>query len=245
MIKLERNYTPILLTPSFVITQTAVFASTGEAVWNIEWLKESLLNIGLNKCCYCECDIKEESKYMEVEHFEDKNHYPSKVLDWENLLPSCKRCNGSKSNHDVIKYPIVNPFIIEPTKHLQFKLYRIRKKDVIGQNTIDAVNLNHIERAVNKRFEVGQGLEELIDTALERLKLYKENNLTVRRNKLLNIVEKTLKECQSNSIYSATCSTILHSNDDYQEIRDEMITLKLWDSTFENLHLLSKKLSLE
>jgi hypothetical protein len=75
--------------------------------------------------------------------------------------------------------------------------------------------------------------------------LYKENNLTVRRNKLLNIVEKTLKECQSNSIYSATCSTILHSNDDYQEIRDEMITLKLWDSTFENLHLLSKKLSLE
>lgn len=245
MIKLERIYTPILLTPSFVAAQTAIFNSTGETVWNFDWLKDSLNGLSKNKCCYCECDIKEESKYMEVEHFEDKSHYPNKVLVWENLLPSCKRCNGSKNNHDVIKYPIVNPFNINPSKHLKFKLYRIKKKDSIGQNTIDAVNLNHIERAVNKRFEVGQGLEDLIEIALERLSLYNENNLTVRKNKLLNIVEKILKECQANSIYSATCSTILHSNEDYEQIRNEMITLNLWNSTFENLHSLSEKLCLQ
>lgn len=244
MIKLERLYTPIKLTPNFVAAQTAVFKSTGETVWNLDWLKESLTNLSHNKCCYCECDIKEESKYMEVEHFEDKNHYPSKVLDWENLLPACKRCNGSKSDHDVIKYPIVNPFTMEPSKYLQFKLFRIKKRNTIGQNTIDAVNLNHVERAVNKRFEVGQGLEELIVTALDRLVLYNENNLTVRKNKLYNIVERILNECQPNSIYSATCSTVLHSNEDYNQIRSEMMTLKLWNPTFELLHLSSKKIAL-
>ena len=37
---------------------------------------------------------------MEVEHFEDKKNNPNKVIEWENFLPSCKRCNGSKFTQD-------------------------------------------------------------------------------------------------------------------------------------------------
>ncbi|EON74840.1 hypothetical protein ADIS_4703 [Lunatimonas lonarensis] len=46
----------------------------------MDWLKESLLELSYGKCAYCECDLKEEAKYMEVEHFEDKANNPNKVL---------------------------------------------------------------------------------------------------------------------------------------------------------------------
>lgn len=244
MIKLERIITPIQLNPAFVKEQSDIFKATGQNVWNISWLKQALLELSNNKCCYCECDIKEESKYMEVEHFQDKNHYPDEVMEWSNLLPACKRCNGAKSNHDVIKDPIINPFLDIPSDHLSFRLYRFKKRDEKGKNTIDVVNLNHPERAVNKRYEVGQALEDLIDIAFDRLISYKENSLTIRKNKLLNIVENILKESQPISAYSATCATILHTSDVYEEIRTEMVTLGLWNSTFEYLHLKSLKLSL-
>ena len=43
MIKLDRKYTPIKLTPTFVKDKTEQYKQTKEAVWNLDWLKESLL----------------------------------------------------------------------------------------------------------------------------------------------------------------------------------------------------------
>jgi len=242
MIKLERNKTPILLTPAFVASQTAEFIAKGTNVWNIDWLKKSLLDLSHGKCAYCECDLREEAKYMEVEHFEDKANNPKKVMEWDNLLPSCKRCNGSKSTHDVLGEPIVNPFIDIPSSHLTFRLYRFKAKDLLGKTTIDVVDLNNTERAVKKRFDVGEGLEKTIEKAQERLELYEDNPIVQRRNKLKNIVEDILLECQKNSIYSATCSTILHTNDTYKEIKVKMETLGIWNTYFDELHNNSSEL---
>jgi hypothetical protein len=230
------------LTPAFVATKTEEFIANETNVWNLDWLKESLLELSRGKCAYCECDLKEESKYMEVEHFEDKATNPNKVLDWDNLFPSCKRCNGSKSTHDVISKPIVNPFIDTPSTHLTLRLYRFKSKDVKGKTTIDVVNLNHTERAVKKRFEVGDQLEKTIEKAFERLELYEENPIIQRRNKLLNIVEDILLECQKESIYSATCSTVLHSSDNYLHIIKKMQTHGIWTIEHETLHNESAKL---
>jgi uncharacterized protein (TIGR02646 family) len=242
MIKLLRNISPINLTPAFVVTQTREFIANGTNVWNVSWLKESLIDLSNGKCAYCECDLREESKYMEVEHFEDKANNPNKVMEWENLLPSCKRCNGSKSTHDVLSEPIVNPFTDTPSEHLTLRLYRLKHKDLKGKTTIDVVDLNNTERVVKKRFEVGEALEKTIEKAHERLELFESNQIIQRRNKLRNIVEDILYECQENSIYSATCSTILHSSDIYKELKDKMITYGIWDSHFEELHIKSSKL---
>ena len=151
MIKLERKFTPIFLTPNFVKTKTDEFLLKNTNVWNIPDLKKTLLELSYGKCAYCECDLEEESKYMEVEHFEDKKHNPNKVLEWENLLPSCKRCNGAKKNHDVKANPIINPFIDIPSENLVFRLYQIKGKTEKGIKTVETINLNHIIRAVNKR----------------------------------------------------------------------------------------------
>ncbi|WP_290789773.1 HNH endonuclease [Flavihumibacter sp. UBA7668] len=236
MIKIERNTTPIKLTPVFVAAQTAEFITNGTNVWNIDWLKDSLLDLSNGKCAYCECDLKEESKYMEVEHFEDKANNPNKVMEWDNLLPSCKRCNGSKSTHNVITEPIINPFADTPSTHLTLRLFRFKHKDLKGKTTIDVVDLNNTERAVKKRFEVGEQLEKTIEKAQERLELFEENKTIQRKNKLINIMEDILLECQKKSIYSATCSTILHSSDTYLEIKRRMIVHGIWNSDLDELH---------
>ena len=48
---------------------------------------------------------------MFLKRFDD---YPDEVVDWDNLLPSCKRCNTTKGTHDVVTEPIINPFDIDP-----------------------------------------------------------------------------------------------------------------------------------
>ncbi|MFD1553650.1 HNH endonuclease [Putridiphycobacter roseus] len=236
MIKLNRTHTPACLSPKFVKEKTDEFKNSAKNVWNINDLKNSLLELSFNKCAYCECALKEESKYMEVEHFQDKDDYPDLVLNWENLLPSCKRCNGSKSTHDVLIEPIINPFNIEPINHLRLRNYRFKGKDTLGKTTIDVVNLNNTERAVLKRFEVGEELQKTIENILEKLELYNQRQIIQRRNKLLNSMEELLKECQPNSIYSSTCSTILHSDENYQFIRSELVRIGLWNANFEKLH---------
>lgn len=236
MIKLERNITPLRLTPGFIKNQTDEFKKNSSNVWNLEWLKECLLQLSFGKCAYCECSLQQESNYMEVEHFQDKDTYPDKVLEWENLLPACKKCNWAKGTHDVITTPIINPFIDLPHNHIYFWLYRIKGKDTKWSNTIDVVNLNHPERAIQKRFEVGDWLIKLIESAQERLDLYKVSNTSQRKNKLLNMIEGILKECQPSSIYSATCATILHLDPTYTAIKEELIALGIWNSELEYLH---------
>jgi len=233
------------MNPLSVRTLTDEFKTKGTSVWHIEELKTSLLQLSDYKCAYCECDLSKESNYMEVEHFEDKSNNPDKVMEWENLLPACKRCNGSKGTHDVKLEPIIDPFKEDPKKHLKLRLYRFREKSPIGKNTIEAVDLNNYERAVEKRFEIGEAVQTSIMNAFEKLERFIENKSTKSKNRLLGHVQSLLLECQKSSQYSATAASILHSEADYHQLRDKMIATNLWNDEFEQLHLLSEIISME
>ena len=101
MIKLVRENRPDFLTDEKILELTTNFKSTKSSVWNNKHIKKPLLQSSHGKCAYCECPLTSDSNYMEVEHFEDKHHNEDKVVVWENLLPSCKKCNGSKGIHNV------------------------------------------------------------------------------------------------------------------------------------------------
>ena len=73
MIKLNRTSKPIELTPALQQTLTDEFKATGKSVWNLDFLKKALLGFSHDKCCYCEANINEESKYLEIEHFHHKD----------------------------------------------------------------------------------------------------------------------------------------------------------------------------
>lgn len=95
------------------------------------------------------------------------------------------------------------------------------------------------------RFEIGQALQILIEDARERLEKYSQSKTTIGRNKLSNIIEGILIECQPNSTYSATCATILHTSELYKSLKKEMMAKLIWTNEFENLHSNSQDIILE
>jgi len=245
MIKLTRKPKPSFLTAEKVIELTEEFKEKGTNVWNNDLIKIPLLESSFKKCAYCECNISEESKYMEVEHFEDKSNNPDRVIEWENLLPSCKRCNGSKSAHDVLSTPIVNPYIDNPNEHFYLRPYRLKSKTKKGQNSIEVNDLNNSLKVVRIRFDIGNKLEETIEDAEERCQLYFENKITRRKNRFVNIIKSILYECQPHSIYSATTATILHTNEIFKELVEKLKNEDLWDSEHDELYNNSIELTLE
>lgn len=245
MIKLTRLNPPAKLTPDFVQAKTEEYKRTGKSVWNIDWLKEGLMELSHGKCAYCECDLTKESNYMEVEHFEDKHHNADKVMVWDNLLPSCKHCNGHKSDHDVIAEPIVNPFVDDPRDHLYLQNYRYKPKGDIGKTTIDVLELNNGERKmVDTRFEIGNSIEELLMAIQEKYEKYKNNQNARNRNKLTSPIHEMLRLCQPVSEYAATCATVLHSSADYSALKANLKQNGLWSPEMERMDSESRKICL-
>lgn len=133
----------------------------------LKMLDPNLFNILLanfnHQCAYCETRL--DKAY--IENYRPKSLYPQFAYDWKNLLPVCPACSMAKSN----KFPIdglssqnnlkidisnekpllLNPYIDEPEKHLQFlKNGEVIAKTRRGNATISELNLNR-EGLVNKR----------------------------------------------------------------------------------------------
>ncbi|EKO3469056.1 HNH endonuclease [Vibrio fluvialis] len=239
MIKLERLYTPLFLNPSKVNSLTQEYLANGTSVWAHNEIKKSLLELSHNKCAYCECLLNEESKYMEVEHFEDKGTNPNKVVVWSNLLPSCKRCNVKKGTHDVLADPIINPFDTDPKDHLEFHLYQFRGATDVGKATEEVLDINNYEKVLRKRFDIGNQLMASISGALDKLEGYKGQPTVRNRNKLLSHVEGILQECTPCALYSATTATVLHKDKNFINLMDEMKICGIWNDELENLKVAS------
>lgn len=231
MIKLSRSSKPVELTPELQRDLTALYKSTGQSVWNIDFLKNALRDYSFDKCCYCEANITEESKYLEVEHFHPKNPYHDEVMEWENLLPSCKKCNGTKNDHDTITEPIIDPTIADPKKHLKFWNYRMKSNDGLGKLTISVLDLNNQDRLVVKRFEIGSALHEELEKINELLDEYVAGvqTSTLRKNRIVNGIKKLMKEGLPQAEYSATSATVITTDNEFYEIKDKLSNKGLWD----------------
>lgn len=244
MIKLERPPCPTFLTPAKAKELTDKFKDDGSSVWSAEEIKTPLLASSSNKCAYCECGVNEESKYMEVEHFKDKDSYPDDVVSWINLLPSCKRCNGTKGTHDVLSTPIINPYDVVPSQHLGFRAYRFRPLTSLGKDTVDALDLNNSLRVVLTRFKVGEDLLEELEVVSDRWDAWVTKGTTRARNALIRGVDALLQSCQPTEPYAATAATVLHQDERYRDLRTDLMSHGLWTAELENSHLRSLALRL-
>ena len=237
MIKINKTSKPVELTADLQKELTQEFKLLGSSVWNINFIKRDLLLSSNDKCCYCEANINEESKYLEVEHFHHKDLYKDEVLEWDNLLPSCKKCNGTKNNHDTVKEPIVNPTRDDPKNHLSLWRYRIKGKDNLGKLTVSVLDLNNQDRLVKKRFEVGNALQDKLEFLNELTDEYIHGiqTSTRRKNRILNGFKNLMKEGLPEAIYSATSATILLTDPEYQDLKDKLKKLNFWDAEFNDL----------
>ncbi|MGE7094435.1 AAA family ATPase [Lysinibacillus sp. NPDC048646] len=120
-------------------------------------LYEILLANFNHQCAYCETIL--DKAY--IENYRPKSLYPQLAYDWINLLPVCAACSMAKSN----KFPIdglssqnkleidisnekpllLNPYIDEPEKHIQFlENGEVIAKTRRGNETINELNLNRV-----------------------------------------------------------------------------------------------------
>lgn len=237
MIKLQRGVRPTYLSDQKVQELTDIFkADKNKTVWKQESIGESLLTSSSFKCAYCECKLQIEDSYMQVEHFKDKDTYPDDVVDWENLLPSCGRCNRKKWTLDVITNPIVNPYIDEPKVHLCQESFRLYGKDEKGKTTVKKLFLNDDDRVVLPRFLVCNELNRQLSIAASSF-----TDIDDTRDSMSTI----LSSCQSDKPYSAFLATTLHTNQDYLYIKKHLEDCQMWDHDLEALHQLSLKLVLD
>lgn len=207
------------------------------SVWNKEPIKKTLLVDSYAKCAYCESRVSIRSSYMEVEHFYPKDAYPEKVVDWDNLLPSCKKCNILKGEHaNRNGKEIINPFDDDPSEHLLFRYNKFHPNNgsVLGERTREVLDLDGDHRREG-RAELVIYTENLLSSLIALKDSYK------LRNKIIAI----LKVIQPSEEYSAILATVVHMSPDYNRVRQELIGVQMWIDELEDLHKKSYGLILD
>ncbi|GEM_PF-156220 len=243
MIKIERTSKPEALTEDVQIQLTDIFKKDKtKTVWNKKYIKDGLLKMSSNKCCYCEELIGDGCSEMHVEHYHDKDTYPDEVVVWENLLPSCAHCNKKKSKHDTYKEPIVDPTKNDPKKFLYMKSYRYfsydKNPDSLGKVSIAVLGINDTEEKVKLRFVIGNKLNEEIDKLYEdAIELGDEILTNIRKqNRITNGCMNNLRLCTRTARFGASMATILQENDEYHELRKLLQKYNIWSEEMEQLH---------
>lgn len=202
-----------------------------KAVWNKNYIKQALLNMTGYKCAYSEVLLQENSCYMEVEHFYPKSLYPEKVLEWGNLLPVCKVCNGKKGNIDPNKVPLINPLTEEPLQHLTFQNYLCKSLDAMGENSILYFDLNNLQFSRPRFTQIKRN-----ETELSMLAEEVEEGLTdTAQKRFISRLKTVMQSGQESEPYSVCTSLAISSDRNYKEIRTFLMKKGLWDSKLQRL----------
>lgn len=239
MIKLDRGKKPEILNTSQHLWQAALDLSISKygkytdipalekisliSHYRNDLIKQKLFESSNQKCAFCECKPGEGGN-IEVEHFKPKSLYPQLTFEWSNFLPSCRKCNGSKSNHDTGTIPIVNPYDTDPDLFFYYEDIRIKPIDdnSIAKNTITVCSLNSV-RLMRPRGEILSSLHsfaEAIENAMEEYKTCSSS--TQQKNRLRRIAESIEiieKLAHQEEKYSGFCKSYLNRCSIYESAK--------------------------
>ncbi len=250
MIRLHAHPCPLELTPAVQASLTAEFlADNSKSVWNKSYIRRELLLMSHGKCCYCECKIDEESKYLEVEHFQAKSLYPLLAVIWLNLLPACKRCNGAKGNYDIVFFPIIHPVNDNPKEHLAYSGGWLKEKTPLGAKTIEVVDLNDLSRnkLVEKRNEIGEQIQRELDR-LEDSALDFQNGVDTserRKIKIVHWMKGILNDALPQREYAATAATVLLNEPLFEKVKSILQACLLWDNEMTSMESTARQIALD
>lgn len=233
MIKISKVQCPSELTEQVKATLTQEYINTGKSVWRKTYIKESLLLSTHNKCAYCECLLNKESNYLEVEHFHYKDKYPDEVVEWDNLLPSCKRCNTTKGSYDTYINDFVNPSITNPKEHIILDTFLLRPITLAGHNTIEELNLNDFDKLLPIRYSLNVSIMKALETIYQNILDFKETHKPRKLNKIISSTKDILNEGLETSEYSALVGTLITHSHTFAVIKDFLEGESCWDRELE------------
>jgi uncharacterized protein (TIGR02646 family) len=245
MIQLQYQPKPTELTDQVAQDLTDKYKTTGESVWSKDYIKKALLKMSNQKCCYCEAKLNISGNDMEVEHFLPKSAFPDKAVEWENLLPACGHCNGTKNDLNPQITPIIHPVHDNPQDHLKMTSFYLRGRDDKGKTLVLKLKMNE-EKAINPRFEAGRGIMTMLEELLEDAKAHFNNPQGTQNmeTRIKNRLQRLMLDCYPEKPYSATCATILLNDQNYQDIRQIFGDENLWTAEFQALEDKVKKCAL-
>ena len=174
-------------------------------------VRDALVKSSSGKCAFCEC-IPSEGGNVEIEHFKPKSIYPDLTFEWLNFLPSCRKCNGAKDNHDTGMEPIVNPYDVDPKGIFYFDDIEIKasegtNKD-IAENTIEVCGLNSV-RLWKPRAEILVSLRIFSKSIEEAIKEYDLADTTHKKRHRIKKLREAIETIEMLTIpsekYSSFC----------------------------------------
>lgn len=183
-------------------------------------IKDLLIPTEDTKCAFCE-SFPNESGFVEVEHFLPKSIYPDKAYSWENLLPSCKRCNLQKLSLDTGIFPIVKPDIDNPEDYFTYdNIKMVVKVDSLDEEkaarTIDRLKLNQ-HRLIKPRSELLVSLvtfESDLEDALKKLstsvRISKKSRI---KSNILESLDQIDELKKKNSKFSGFCRNYINNSE--------------------------------
>lgn len=179
-----------------------------------------------HKCAFCECKPGE-GGHIEVEHFEPKSLYPDLAFEWDNFLPSCRKCNEEKADFDTRTSPIINPAIEDPEQLLTYSFLRIKPLKGSGQEqkaqqTIDVCNLN-CERLYNARSALMKSITEYIDELKDKISWISEADTAQKRKVRITKLKNSLATIDSlttaENTFSGYAKWFIQQCPEYQEAK--------------------------
>jgi hypothetical protein len=238
VIRLQLPSKPVELTAELEQQLTAEFISNTEiAVWNKPFIKTPLHRMTEEKCAYCEQKLGEGVNFT-LDHYVHKFHAPDRVVEWGNLLPSCQSCNSSKGTYDVLVDPFFNPSQVDPKNHIEISPGGFFKGITVqGKAVVLRLKLNESNQKAPPRFRLIQKIHTLITECEDYCEQLDQNNNVQVRTRLRNKVGALLNLAQRKSEFSATASTILLNDSDFEKVMEKLKQLNEWNDTLEALHL--------
>lgn len=246
MIKLIRGECPAELTDEVKAVLTDLYKRYKEKdVWNSpkikQPLKKALVDMSHDKCAFCECMLGIESKDITIDHFKPKFHNEEFVVEWNNLLPSCLRCNREKSSNES---KLINPCEDEPKQYLGVNAtqrYRLKGIDAggIGKNTISKINLNDIDRVMVPR------MQECEKIHLQLEEIYEDLQQLGYMPKYLKRFGNAMNQCTIKNSYAAVKATNILNDECYKAAKAVFQKQKVWGRKHMQIEAEIKEIALQ
>jgi 5-methylcytosine-specific restriction endonuclease McrA len=235
MIRVHRTPKPVELTDQIQHELTEKYkALTVEerktskgAVWRLDYIYVALDQMSCSKCVYCECKLGEQGNNLTADHWLPKKIYLDLIVDWDNLLPACSRCNTQKNDHDPNVEDLLDPTFHDPKEHLCWTAMgsTLRGKTAVGQFSVIKLNLNHPQKLTPQRAQLAAQVQQTIEDLHSRtVNLNTPKELAKIQKGVLDVLIMALP----NSKFSALVASAIKHDPLWQPLRDYMIQSGIW-----------------
>lgn len=170
--------------------------------------------LDMKVCPYCnrsyiECINNNDKKTLikgQIDHFYSKEEYPFLALSRFNLIPCCSDCNGvgGKFMADADKYKLINPYLLEDTDGIQFKMELFRSHFANFEQCANSIKIK-VEEANQsglkqniKVFHLQEIYQSHCDIAAEIYLKGKLKMPSTYRQKIINIMKPVMPITEHN-----------------------------------------------